>query len=387
MDKDYEIICGITLNRIFGYEPAAARRIVGTFGSPGAVFSQSSETLDSAFGPYSKYRALICRQELDASAAEWASLEASGCRFVNIGTPGSPPLLAECPDAPVGLYIRSATPPEQLWTGMRSVSVVGTRDISPYGKDWTERIVKALSLAKHKPMIVSGFAIGVDITAHLAALAFGLPTAAVIPVGIDSIYPWRHRHVAELLAGTPGCAIVTDFPPGTQPAAFNFLRRNRIIAGMSECTILAESKAKGGGTMTARLAASYGRDLYCLPGRIDDVRSAGCNRLIAEKLAEPIPDLESLPAQMGLGPRRRFTQQSLEDRLGECYAHSGKENLDTILRVAGAIREQRGITLEEICRALQIDYGKVSAAVCLLESDGFVSTDFLRRCSIDNKKL
>ena len=322
-----------------------------------------------------------------ASAAEWASLEASGCRFVNIGTPGYPPLLAECPDAPVGLYIRSATPPEQLWTGMRSVSVVGTRDISPYGKDWTERIVKALSLAKHKPMIVSGFAIGVDITAHLAALAFGLPTAAVIPVGIDSIYPWRHRHVAELLAGTPGCAIVTDFPPGTQPAAFNFLRRNRIIAGMSECTILAESKAKGGGTMTARLAASYGRDLYCLPGRIDDVRSAGCNRLIAEKLAEPIPDLESLPAQMGLGPRRRFTQQSLEDRLGECYAHSGKENLDTILRVAGAIREQRGITLEEICRALQIDYGKVSAAVCLLESDGFVSTDFLRRCSIDNKKL
>ena len=387
MDKNYEIICGITLNRIFGFEPAAARRLISHFGSPGAIFSQSPDTLDQAFGPYSKYRPLICRQEFDASADEWAPLEASGCRFVTIGDPGYPPLLAECPDAPVGLYIRSSTPPEQLWDVGRFVSIVGTRDISPYGKDWTERIVKALALAKHKPMIVSGFAIGVDITAHLAALAFGLPTTAVIPVGIDSIYPWRHRFIAEQMAGTPGCAIITDFPPGTPPVAFNFLRRNRIIAGMSGATILAESKAKGGGTMTARLAAGYGRDLFCLPGRIDDVRSAGCNRLIAEKLAEPIADLGSLPAQLGLGAPGRDNAQSLEEKLRRSYSGADPDFLATILQVAGAIRSRRGITPEEICREYQLEYGKVSAAVCLLESDGFVCTDLLKRCSIDNKKL
>ena len=387
MDKNYETICGITLNRIFGYEPAAARRLLSHFGSPGAVFSQSPESLDAAFGPFSKYRALISRQELDASAAEWGPLEAFGCRFATIGSPDYPPLLADCPDAPVGLYIRSSTPPRELWKDMRAVSIVGTRDISPYGNDWTERIVTTLSTARHKPMIVSGFAIGVDITAHLAALAFGLPTVAVIPVGIDSIYPWRHRYVAQQMAETPGCAIVTDFPPGTPPVAFNFLRRNRIIAGMSQATILAESKAKGGGTMTARLAAGYGRDLYCLPGRIDDIRSAGCNRLIAEKLAEPISDLDSLPAQMGLGSGRRGSSKSLETRLQECYGSSGDENLSTILKVATVIREQRGITPEEICRTAGLDFGKVSAAVCLLESDGVICTDFLRRCSIDNKKV
>lgn len=387
MDKNYETVCGITLNRIFGFEPAAARRLISHFGSPGAVFSQTPEALDQAFGPYSKHRPLICRRELDASAREWAGLEASGCRFVTIGEPGYPPLLADCPDAPVGLYIRSSTPPEQLWSGDRYVSIVGTRDISPYGKDWTERIVKVLSQSKRKPMIVSGFAIGVDITAHLAALSFGLPTAAVIPVGIDSIYPWRHRHIAGRIISTPGCAIVTDFPPGTPPVAFNFLRRNRIIAGMSGATILAESKAKGGGTMTARLAASYGRDLFCLPGRIDDLRSEGCNRLIAEKLAEPISDLRTLPSQLGLGNAGCRSVQSLEEKLAQSYASAGPDTLDTILRVAAAISARRGITPDEICREQQLEYGKVSAAVCLLESDGFVSTDLLKRCSIDNKKL
>ena len=383
---NYETLCGITLNRIFGYEPSIARTLISRFGSPGAVFSQSSEVLDRTFGPFSKYRPFICDSELEASRREWAPLEAYGCSFVSFGETGYPELLADCPDAPAGLYIRSSTPPGKLWNGEHSVSIVGTRDISPYGKDWTEKIVKALSMAERKPMIVSGFAIGVDITAHLAALAFGLPTVAVIPVGIDSIYPWRHRYIAEKIINTPGCAIVTDFPPGTQPVAFNFLRRNRIIAGLSRATILAESKARGGGTMTARLAAGYGRELFCLPGRIDDVRSEGCNRLIKEKLAEPVTDLDSLTEQLGLGPINKQHTIPLEERLRQCYAGSGEETLDGLVKVAGAIQNCRGITPEEICRSLGMDIGKVSAAVCLLESDGFVCTDLLRHCCIDNKK-
>lgn len=387
MDRtDYETICGITLNRVFGYEPAAARRLISRFGSPGAVFSQSPSTLDEAFGPWSKYRNAICREELDVSAKELERIRSFGCRFVLIGEPGYPPLLADCEDAPVGLYIRSSVPPEQLWEPKNYVSIVGTRDISPYGKDWTERIVGALSRTEGKPVIVSGFAIGVDITAHLAALAFGLPTVAVIPVGIDSIYPWRHRHVAEKMVQTPGCALVTDFPPGTPPVAFNFLRRNRIIAGMSGATILSESKAQGGGTMTARLAAGYGRELFCLPGRIDDVRSAGCNRLIREKIAEPITDLDALGAQMGLGASRKTSPRSLEERLREAYAGTDESTLERIVRIALLIRDRRGITPDEISAGLGIPPGEVAAAVCLLESDGYICTDLLRRCCIDNKK-
>ena len=387
MDRtDYEIICGITLNRVFGYEPAAARRLISRFSSPGAVFSQSPSTLDEAFGPWSKYRNAISPEELEVSEKELEQLRRQGCTFVLLGGPGYPPLLADCEDAPVGLYVRSGDPPEKLWKPKNYVSIVGTRDISPYGKEWTEKIVGTLSRTNGKPVIVSGFAIGVDITAHLAALAFGLPTVAVIPVGIDSIYPWRHRRVADKMMETPGCALVTDFPPGTSPMPFNFLRRNRIIAGISGATILSESKAQGGGTMTARLAASYGRDVFCLPGRIDDVRSAGCNRLIREKLAEPVTDLDALGTQMGLGSSRKTSARSLEERLRETYAASDSGTLDHIVHIALLIRDRRGITPDELSVELGIPPGEVSAAVCLLESDGYICTDLLRRCCIDNKK-
>ena len=383
---NYEILCGITLNRIFGYEPACASRLMERFGSPGAVFSLSKSELDEAFGPWSKFRASINDSELEVSRRELQALSGLGCTFILKGSPGYPPLLGECEDAPVGLYIRSRTPPEELW-GRPAVSVVGTRDLSPYGKEWTEKIVRTLSLTPGKPLIVSGFAIGVDITAHLAALAFGLPTVAVLPVGIDDIYPRRHRTAASRLLDTDGCALVTDFPPGTAPVAFNFLRRNRLIAGISQATILSESKAQGGGTMTARLASGYGREVYCLPGRIDDLRSAGCNRLIAEKLAEPIADIDALGAQMGLGASRRVKSASLEDKLRDAYAESPEGVREGVIRIALHIREHRGITPDEICRDLGLPAGEVSAAVCLLESDGFVYTDLLRRCCIDNKKV
>ena len=387
MDRtDYEILCGITLNRIFGYEPAAARTLIDHFGSPGAVFSQDSVTLDAVFGPFSKHRALINDSELEYSRSEWARLRELGCRFVLRGDPGYPPLLAECPDAPVGLYIRSCSPPEEVFGERDSISIVGTRDLSPYGKDWTERIVGAISRSPSKPMIVSGFAIGVDITAQLAAMAFGLPTVAVIPVGIEDIYPRRHRTVAEKMLRTPGCALITDFPPGTPTAAYNFLRRNRIIAGTSRLTILTESKAKGGGTMTARLAASYGRELFCLPGRIDDIRSSGCNRLIQEKLAESITEPDGLLQQLGLKASGR-SAKGLEEMLRECYSAADESSFGRLSSVAQYIRSHRGVTPEEICRALAMPYGEVAATCSLLESDGFICMDLLQRCCIDNKKL
>ena len=388
MDRtNYEIVCGITLNRLFGHEPAIARRLTEKFGSAGAVFSQTRETLDEAFGPFSKLRDSINHDELEVSRLEWERLSALGCRWLDFRDPAYPALLADCPDAPVGIYFRSCSPPEEVFGARDFISVVGTRDISPYGKEWTERLVCAISRSPAKPVIVSGFAIGVDITAHLAAMAGGLPTIAVIPVGIDDIYPHRHRTIAEKLLRTPGCALVTDFPPGTETLPFNFLRRNRIIAGLSRATILAESKAKGGGTMTARLASDYGREVFCLPGRIDDVRSAGCNRLIREKIAEPITDPANIGAQLGLGTTPAKDAPTLEEQLRACYSGAGDEVLERMIRIGLHIRAHRGVTPEELCRELEIPFGDVSAAVCLLESDGFIFVDLLRRCSIVGKAI
>ena len=388
MDRtNYEILCSLALNRIFGYSPAVARELVSRFGSAGAVFSQSPEVLDDTFGPYSKFKSQIDPSALEEAARELDALRAAGCRFVPYGTPGYPPLLAECPDAPAGLYFRGCSAPEEVFGSGDFVSVVGTRDISPYGREWTGRIVGAMGRSRKRPTVVSGLAIGVDVTAHAAALEAGLPTVAVIPVGIDAIYPRRHAAIAERIASTPRCAIVTDFPPGTGPVAFNFLRRNRIIAGISRATILTESKAKGGGTMTARLAASYGREVFALPGRIDDVRSAGCNRLIMENVAESIGDTSGLARQLSLGSVASRRSPALEESLRACYSAADPLTTERLVATALYIRAHRGATPEDISAALDMDYGSVSAALCLLESDGFISTDLLQRCTIEDKKF
>ena len=386
MDRsDQETICALALNRIFGYKPSFAKALTARFGSAAAVFSQTQQALEEAFGPFNDLRNSITPSALQEAEAELNMMRSEGCTFIPRGAPGYPPLLDECEDAPAGLYFKGASSPEEVFGRKDYISVVGTRDLSPYGREWTARLVTAMGRSAGRPTVVSGFAMGVDVTAHLAALDAGLPTVAVIPVGIDSIYPRRHAAVAERMLETPGCAIVTDFPPQTSPVAFNFLRRNRIIAGISRATILTESKAKGGGTMTARLAAGYGREVFALPGRIDDVRSAGCNRLIMEKIAEPITDQSALTAQLGLGSLARRRDPALEESLRASYAAADAQTQERLMRVALLIRAQRGIDAEGLCTALDMDWGSVSAALCLLESDGYIVTDLLGRCSINTK--
>jgi DNA processing protein len=242
-----------------------------------------------------------------------------------------------------------------------------------------------MAAAKNKPLIVSGFALGTDITAHLAAMEAGLPTVAVLPTGIDDVYPSRHRPFAAKLAATEGCAIVTDYPPGTEPKAINFIRRNRIIAGICSGTVLVESKAKGGGMITARLAASYDRDLMVLPGRADDPRSQGCNELLREKLAEPVTDTVHFLDVLGLGGPSRRRAANLEDEIRARYGSLPPDELGDLLTVAGIIRRKRGITLDGICPEACLPYGKVARYAGMLESDGFICTDLLQRCTINVK--
>ena len=376
----------LALNSVFGYEPGIPRALISGLGSAAAVFSLSSEERNSLFGPYVKHRDAVTGALLEEAERELERLYDSGLQFVGITEPEYPALLKECEDAPVGLYIRSTTPVGNLFKE-ESISVVGTRDISPYGKEWCRRIVAALGAAEHKPCIVSGLAIGVDITAHLAALEGGMSTIAVLPTGIDDIYPSRHREAAARIAQTPGCALITDYPPHTAVQAVNFLRRNRIIAGLSRATVLVESKIKGGGMMTARLSSGYGREVYALPGRVDDLRSQGCNLLIKEKLAEPLDRCGSLAAEMGLGPYRRSCRQDFlkEVRTRLCSGSGAPVPTDHILKVAALIKEKRGICLDEISVCLDMPYAEVSSAAGILESEGLICTDVLQRCSVNFK--
>lgn len=386
--KDFEEkACLCALNRIFGFEPKIAHAMLAHFGSASEVFSLKEKEVEQILGPYSRYRQSIRLSAVEKESIELERLERKDIRFLGCTEEGYPPLLKECADAPVGLYIRSRTPPEEIFMPRKEIGIVGTRDLSPYGKEWCTKIVEAFAGTESRPRIISGLALGTDICAHKAAVEYGLETIAVMATGPEDIYPGRHREFALRLCDTPGCALVTDYPPGTAPLAIHFLRRNRIIAGLSEALLLIESKVKGGGMMTSRLAFSYNRDVFALSGRVDDICSQGCNYLIKNKIAEPIISPEDLIESLKLGPssprRREDWQEGLAREYGSRMSQDRISGMSAILL---EIRKERGIQLEELCARCRMDYSQVAMLAGILESDGFISIDLLQRCTIMSRK-
>lgn len=387
MENFEEKSCLCALNRIFGFKPKTALALISHLGSASGVFRLSKDEKECLLGPHSGYVEMLNWKSAEDASKELMKLSDKGIVFSGITEESYPELLKECEDPPVGLYVRGITPLDKLWN-KESVAVVGTRDISPYGRDWCARIVKGLAATGTRPPIVSGLALGVDIEAHKTAIENGLPTIAVMATGPDSIYPQRHKAYAERIASTPGCALITDYPPGTAPLAIHFLRRNRIIAGLSKATLLIESKLKGGGLMTCRLAFSYNREVYALPGRADDIRSQGCNELIRKKMAEPITSVSSLTDSLGMVRTIRSTKTDFTALIHGFYrGQCSEEDIALLHKTLSAIEKNRGATVEEIGDILHTGYLKASELIGLLEIDGFITVDLLQRCSINSKNM
>ncbi|MBR5174927.1 MAG: DNA-processing protein DprA [Bacteroidales bacterium] len=377
-----ERACLCALNRVFGFEPKIGRGLVEAFGGAAAVFKVPQNEVLEFLGQFArtKYASMITGSAFESASIELERLAAKGCRFIGMGEPGYPKALIECDDPPLGLYYKGLLPPDDVFDKSPQISVIGTRNLSYYGRDWCRNIVEALSKAKIKPMIVSGLALGIDVTAHKAALDFGLPTTGVMATGIDGLYPPQNEKVGKMMAETPGSALITDYPPGTEAVRINFLRRNRIIAGMCQATILVESRIKGGGMMTARLANSYDRDVYALPGRIDDPLSQGCNMLIRENIAEPIGNLADLVEKLGLGRTGISLKSDFKSEVEDCYSSLDENSRRDILKVAMAVKSRRGISVDEICSLLGWTFSKVSRIINTLECDGLISVDLLQHC-------
>lgn len=384
MDIGREKACLCALNRIFGFEPKIGTALISHLGCASEVFELKQKDLDAILGPYSRFRNEITETNVGKADEELEKLEAKGIRFTGWSEDGYPELLKDCEDAPVGLYIRSSTPDVLLWGKRKSVAIVGTRDISPYGREWCTRIVRKFADTSEKPVIISGLAIGTDICAHRTAIDAGLPTIAIMATGPDTVYPVRHTDFAERMASTPGCALVTDYPPGTAPLAVHFLRRNRIIAGLSEATILIESKIKGGGMMTAGLAFSYGREVYAVPGRIDDICSQGCNNLVRKKMAEPVTDMSFLLESLGMSAGKSRERMSGREKIESLYGSTlPRDKVEMMTRILLHIKKHRGTTVEELSCACGLSYSLVSQMTSLLEADGLITVDLLQRCSIN----
>lgn len=387
MNTNEEKYCLCALNRIFGFEPRIGHAIVSHLGSASEAFRVSEKEMNSLLGPYSRYKGMICGKALDAAAEELERLSRHDITFTGCTEDAYPELLSDCEDAPLGLYIRGRTPAERLFRPQRRIAVVGTRDISPYGQEWCRRIVHGLGTSGERPVIVSGLALGTDICAHRQAMESGLPTIAVMATGPESVYPWRHREFAEQMVRTEGCALITDYPPGTAPLAIHFLRRNRIIAGLSDTTILVESRIKGGGMTTSRLAYSYNRDVFALPGRVDDARSQGCNHLIKEKVAEAIDSVDGLMDSMGMIAGRKASPISDREIISGIFGSAHDQGTVTDLTaVLGTIRKNRGINFDDLSAKTGFDYSRITMLAGMLDMEGLISVDLMQRCTINIRK-
>ncbi len=366
------------LNNIFGYHPSLAFELMEKAGSAEALFN----------GPLPECGHPELADRLNETSLTWAEKELErvhrqGFKFIPYGDEDYPPALADIDDPPLGIYLNGSSAPAEIFSLRPMVAVVGTRDISPYGTLWCRRLVQTLAEAAVQPCIVSGLAYGADGIAHRTALECGLTTIGVMATGIDKIYPWQHTELASQIVGTPGCGLVTDYPTGTAPVALNFVRRNRIIAALASATVVIESKKKGGSLMTAKYAVDYNRDVFAVPGRLDDVRSRGCNSLISSHMAEIVTSPEELVEALGLKPR----SANSKDRRSAFYTRLSRKYGTASVQVAVgmAVFDSPGIGYEELAAAAKVPYVNVLETVGMLEVDGLVTTDLLQRCTVNDR--
>lgn len=288
-----EILSSLILSRLRGLSQAQAISLLRYYGTAEAALSDEA--------PECERWGLLLRDKAGLRIArERALQEREFCeqhqvRIIPFSSNEYPLLLKadEIPDAPVNLFYRGTGR-----LGRRYVlSVVGTRHITDYGKQVCESLFADLGRLLPDLLVVSGLAYGVDIHAHRASLANGLDTVAVLAHGHDRIYPRMHQATAEEMTRCGG--LLTEYFTDTVPDKGNFVRRNRIVAGISSGTLVIESAGKGGALITATIAGSYNREVMAVPGRLGDYYSEGCNRLIRDNRASLVLSAEDVLRTLG----------------------------------------------------------------------------------------
>lgn len=289
-----ERLCSIALTRITGVGHLTAKRLVDAMGSAADVFRFREELLQRVPGLNPRTVELLdCPFAFERAERECEFIDKNHIACLTLNDEAYPSRLRECADAPVALFFKGnadLNPP-------RVINMVGTRNATDYGKQMCVRFLEELQEACPGVLVVSGLAYGIDINAHRAALACHFPTVGVLAHGLDRIYPSVHRKTAVDMLAHGG--LLTEFLTGTEPDRYNFVSRNRIVAGMSDATIVVESAAKGGSLITAELAGGYHRDCFAFPGRASDAASQGCNRLIRDNQAMLIQSADDFVQAMG----------------------------------------------------------------------------------------
>ncbi|MEI6048773.1 MAG: DNA-processing protein DprA [Bacteroidota bacterium] len=335
-----------------------ARKLVSHFGCVEAVFHEPYRNLIKIPGIGSEIAKYITdRSYLDAAEKEADYITKNNIKCYFYLDNDYPFRLRQCDDSPVVFFFMGNCD----LNASKILSVVGTRNATTRGRETCDKIIGGLAAGHPDLIIVSGLAYGIDIASHKAALANNLQTIGVLGHGFKTTYPAVHASVAKTLVNNGG--LLTDFLSDALPERNNFLKRNRIIAGISDATLVVESGVKGGALITADIANSYNRDVFAVPGRLDDQWSAGCNNLIRSNkaaLTECSDDIEFFldwKPEKSKPPIQRTLFSDLDDTEKLIYELLTKEG---------------ELTIDTICRSLEIPVYKLSSMLLQMEFKGLV---------------
>lgn len=284
-----KIYC-IAAANLKGMSVEYARQIESRFGSLAEFFNADDRTVASVIGSATP----MLRREVRDAALKRAETELqwisdNGVVPLYFTDDNYPRRLNECSDAPVVLYSFGGVD----LNSMHVISVVGTRHATSYGMQFVHNLISVLSEKIPELIVVSGLAYGIDVCAHRESVSAGVPTVGVLAHGLSTIYPAVHRKIASDMIAKGG-GLVTDYIHDAPIHKGNFLSRNRIVAGMCDALIVVESGRKGGALVTANMASGYNRDVFAVPGRVTDIYSEGCNRLIFDNMASMITSADDL---------------------------------------------------------------------------------------------
>ena len=361
---DQEIFYTMALTRLTNFNYQQALELYKTVGSAQLLFEHRNEIGDIIKDASPRLMEALkdWNEPMRRTEAEIRFMEEHRIRALTLTSDDYPQRLTECPDAPIIIYYTGNADLNQT----RIISIVGTRRMTTYGEDLIRRFIRDLRQYCPEVLIVSGLAYGVDICAHKQALENGYPTVGVLAHGLDQIYPYRHREVAAKMINRGG--LLTEFMTQTNADKPNFVRRNRIVAGMADATILIESGAKGGGLITADIAQSYARAVFAFPGNVGQPYSEGCNNLIRDNGAGLISNAEDFVKAMGWLDETRLQQAIADGIERNLFPDLSPEEQ----QIVSLLQQTNGLQLNIITVKTGIPIGRLTALLFQLEMKGVV---------------
>ena len=353
-----DLLYQIALTQVNGIGPVQSKILIEHFITAENIFKAKKKEL-SAIEGIGEIKANQIKHFIDfkEAEAEIKFIEKNSIQPLFIADEAYPKKLLHCYDAPTLLYFKG----NGNLNNSKSLSIIGTRSSTDYGKKITEQFIEELK--EYQVTIYSGLAFGIDAIAHKAAMKNNLETIGVLAHGLISIYPQQHKSLAKEMIENGG--LLTEFQKTVKADKHNFPRRNRIVAGVSDATIVIETDVKGGSMITAELAFNYNKDVFAIPGRITDSKSKGCLKLIHQNKAVLLSDIQQLIENLGWGEKIKPSKKQRE--LFIDLTQDEKIIIDIL-------KQKETISIDEIFLQANLSSSSIAAAILNLELQNVINS-------------